>query len=58
MLLVETIGRIRREHVVRAGHPLALQRMNPDAMLAAMVVSFRSDEAPLAALIERLIELK
>jgi cell filamentation protein len=42
----------------RAGHPLALQHMNPDAMLAAMVASFRSDEAPLATLIERLIELK
>lgn len=40
----------------RAGHPLALQRMKPDAMLAAMVASFKSDEAPLAALIEGLIE--
>jgi cell filamentation protein len=40
----------------RAGHPLALERMEPNAMLAAMVASFKSDEAPLAALIEGLIE--
>lgn len=40
----------------RAGHPLALERMKPDAMLAAMVASFKSDEAPLAALIQGLIE--
>ncbi len=39
----------------RAGHPLALERMDPAAMLAAMVASFKSDEAPLAALIEGLI---
>jgi len=39
----------------RAGHPLALERMQPDAMLTAMVASFKSDEAPLAALIEGLI---
>jgi cell filamentation protein len=40
----------------RAWHPLALERMDPAAMLAAMVASFKSDEAPLAALIEGLIE--
>ena len=39
-----------------AGHPLALERMNPSAMLAAMIASFKSDEAPLATLIGRLIE--
>ena len=39
----------------RAGHPLAFERMDPAAMLAAMVASFKSDEAPLAALIEGLI---
>jgi cell filamentation protein len=38
------------------GHPLALGRMEPNAMLAAMVASFKSDEAPLTALIEGLIE--
>jgi cell filamentation protein len=36
----------------RGGHPLALERMEPEAMLAAMVASFKSDEAPLAASIE------
>ncbi len=41
---------------VRAGHPPALERMNPAAMLAAMVTSFKSDETPLAALIGALIE--
>jgi cell filamentation protein len=40
----------------RAGHPLALDRMDPAAMLAAMVKSFKDDERPLAALIEGLIE--
>jgi cell filamentation protein len=40
----------------RAGHPLALQRMDPAAMLTAMVASFNNDEAPLAVLIEGLIE--
>ena len=39
----------------QAGHPLAMERINPSAMLAAMVASFQSDEAPLAALIEGLI---
>ena len=40
----------------RAGHSLALARMIPAVMLAAMVSSFKSDETPLADLIERLIE--
>jgi cell filamentation protein len=40
----------------QAGHPLALDRMDPAAMLAAMVKSFKADERPLAALIEGLIE--
>jgi cell filamentation protein len=39
-----------------AGHPLALERMNPSAMLSAMIASFKSDEGPLAALIGGLIE--
>jgi cell filamentation protein len=38
-----------------AGHPLALERMNPKAMLAAMVASFKGDERALAALIFGLI---
>jgi cell filamentation protein len=40
----------------RAGHPLRLERMNPEAMLAAMLASFKGDEAPLAALLAGLIE--
>jgi cell filamentation protein len=40
----------------QAGHPLALNRMNPKDMLAAMIASFKSDEAPLASLIEGLVE--
>ena len=39
-----------------ASHTLALQRMDPAAMLTAMVASFNNDEAPLAVLIEGLIE--
>jgi cell filamentation protein len=39
-----------------ARHPLALERLNPEAMLSAMIASFRSDDAPLAALIAKLIE--
>jgi cell filamentation protein len=38
-----------------AGHPLALERIEPAAMFAAMVASFQADEAPLAALIEGLL---
>lgn len=39
----------------QAGHPLALELMDPVAMLAAMVTSFQSDEAPLVSLIAELI---
>jgi fido (protein-threonine AMPylation protein) len=39
----------------KAGHPLALERMDPSAMLAAMIGSFQSDEAPLADLTAKLI---
>lgn len=38
----------------RAGHPLALERMDPGAMLAAMIVSFNGQEEPLAGLIAEL----
>ncbi len=38
-----------------AGHPLALERMEPAAMLAATVESFRGDEKPLASLIAGMI---
>jgi cell filamentation protein len=40
----------------RAGRPLALERMEPMAMLAAIAASYNGDKAPLAALIEGLIE--
>ena len=39
----------------QAGHPLALERMNPSTMMAAMVTSFKGKEAPLAELIAALI---
>ncbi len=39
----------------RAGHPPALDRMQPDTMLQAMIDSFGGDETQLAALIEVLI---
>jgi cell filamentation protein len=38
-----------------AGHPLALEKMNPDAMLAAMIASFGGDEIQLRKLIETLV---
>lgn len=41
---------------VRAGHPLRLDRIEPTPFLAAMIASFRGDEAPLVAQIERLID--
>ena len=41
----------------RAGHPLSLDRIEPAPFLAAMIASFRGDEAPLAAQIERLVEV-
>jgi cell filamentation protein len=39
----------------QAGHPLALARLDPDAILQAMIKSFEGDEQPLAALISQLI---
>lgn len=39
----------------RAGHPLSLDRMEPSAMLDAMVRSFHDDERPLATSIAGLI---
>jgi cell filamentation protein, protein adenylyltransferase len=38
----------------RAGHPLDLDRLDPEAFLAAMVRSFSGDERPLAAQILQL----
>lgn len=39
----------------RAGHPLDMTRLDPQATLAAMIQSFGGDEEPLAELIRRLI---
>jgi cell filamentation protein len=39
----------------RAGHPLDFARLNPQAMLAAVIVSFRGDEKPLRDLILQLV---
>jgi cell filamentation protein len=39
----------------QAGHPLALERLDPDAMLNATVTSFEGDEQQLAKLIRQLI---
>ena len=39
----------------QAGHPLVLERLKPQAFLAAMIASFGGDEGPLAAEIHRLI---
>jgi cell filamentation protein len=39
----------------RAGHPLDLDQLDPDAMLDAMIRSFNSNEAPLADIIGTLI---
>jgi cell filamentation protein len=38
-----------------AGHPLALKRLVPNAMLEATIASFRGNEKPLADLIRRLV---
>ena len=38
----------------RAGHPLDLARLDPARMLNAMIRGFGGDEAPLAAILERL----
>lgn len=40
-----------------AGHPLNLDRLDPEAFLAAMIASFRGDEAPLQTEISRLVGL-
>ncbi|MGQ0686862.1 Fic/DOC family protein [Bradyrhizobium sp.] len=39
----------------RAGHPLDLERLDPDSMLAAMIASFNGEEDPLAEVIKDLI---
>ena len=39
----------------RAGHPLALDNLEPKAMLAAMVTSFSGNETKLTKLIETLV---
>ena len=39
-----------------AGHPLAMERLDPDKVMQAMIDSFRGDEKPLAALIADLVE--
>jgi cell filamentation protein len=38
-----------------AGHPLNLERLDPEEMLAAMIASFDSDEGKLVAVIQKLI---
>jgi cell filamentation protein len=40
----------------RAGHPLTLEDLDPQAMLKATIASFRGNEKPLAGLIERAIQ--
>jgi cell filamentation protein len=39
-----------------AGHSVDLERLDPDAFLDAIITSFKGDEAPLAAIIEDLVE--
>jgi cell filamentation protein len=39
-----------------AGHPLAMQRLDPEKVMQAMIDSFGGDEKPLAALIRDLVE--
>ena len=52
-------GRTQLTHftllATRAGHPPALDRINPSGMLAAMVRSFQGDRTPLGAAIEALV---
>jgi cell filamentation protein len=38
-----------------AGHPLAIERLDPDKVMQAMIDSFGGDEKPLAALIRGLV---
>jgi len=39
-----------------AGHPLEIEKMDPDEMLAAMIASFDGDERRLADVIRNIIE--
>ena len=39
----------------RAGHPLDLDRLDPQATLDAMIASFKGDERPLVLVIKRLV---
>lgn len=39
----------------QAGHPLDLDKLNPETALAAMIESFRGNEKPLAAVITKLL---
>lgn len=39
----------------QAGHPFALERLDPKAMLQATIISFGGSEEPLATLIRRLV---
>jgi cell filamentation protein, protein adenylyltransferase len=39
-----------------AGHPLNLEKLAPDAMLAAMIASFDGEEDALAEIIRKLID--
>lgn len=39
----------------QAGHPLALERLNPADMMAAMIASFHGNENPLSATIKTLL---
>jgi len=38
-----------------AGHPVDLEKLDPDAMLAAMIASFDGEEGELAGIVEKLI---
>jgi cell filamentation protein len=40
----------------RAGHPLALWKMNPERIMKAVIASFGGQEEPLARIISDLIE--
>jgi len=40
----------------QAGHPFALERIDPKAMLDAIITSFGGSEEPLATLIRGLID--
>jgi cell filamentation protein len=39
-----------------AGHPMAMERLDPGEVMQAMIESFGGDEKPLAALIRDLVE--